>query len=61
MKSLDDLLKESGATLEGTEPRVAQLEADEMGLSTTWLDLAGDGGREGGTMMGTFARKFGIG
>ena len=30
----------SGATLEGTVPRVVQLEA----VSTTWLDVAGDGG-----------------
>ena len=48
IKSLDDLLKESGVTLEGTLPRVAQLEADEPGVSTTWLDVAGDGGGEGG-------------
>ena len=31
-KSLDDLLKVSGATLESTVPRVAQLEADEQGV-----------------------------
>ena len=43
IKSLDDLLKVSGATLEGTVPRVAQLEADEQGVSTTWLDVAGEG------------------
>ena len=48
IKSLDDLLKVSGATLEGTVPRVEQLEADEQDVSTTWLDLAGDGGGEGG-------------
>ena len=48
IESLDDLLKESGATLEGTVPRVAQLEADEPGVSTTWPDVAGDGGGEGG-------------
>ena len=47
-ESLDDLLKVSGATLEGTVPRVAQLEADEQDVSTTWLDRAGDGGGEGG-------------
>ena len=47
IKSLDDLLKVSGATLEGTVPRVAQLEADEQDVSTTWLDVAGDGGGEG--------------
>ena len=47
VKSLDDLLKVSGATLEGTVPRVAQLEADEQDVSTTWLDVAGDGGGEG--------------
>ena len=44
INSLDDLLKVSGATLEGTVPRVAQLETDEPGVSTTWLDVAGDGG-----------------
>ena len=48
IKSLDDLLKVSGTTLEGTVPRVAQLEADEPGVSTTWLNVAGDGGGEGG-------------
>ena len=48
IKCLDYLLKVSGATLEGTVPRVAQLEADEQGVSTTWLDVAGDGGGEGG-------------
>ena len=47
IKSLDDLLKESGAALEGTVPRVAQLEADEPGVSTTWMDVARDGGGEG--------------
>ena len=47
IKSLDDLLKVSGTTLEGTVPRVAQLEADEPGVSTTWLNVAGDGGGEG--------------
>ena len=39
IKSLDDILKVSGATLEGTVPmtvpRVAQLEADEQDVSTT--------------------------
>ena len=49
IKSLDDLLKVSGATLEGTVPREAQLEADEQDVSTTWLDVAGDGGGEGGS------------
>ena len=44
IKSLDDLLKVGGATLEGTVPRVAQLEADEQGVSTTWRDVVGDGG-----------------
>ena len=44
IKSLDDLLKVSGATLEGTVPRVAQFEADEQGVSSTWLDVAGEGG-----------------
>ena len=44
IKSLDDLLKVSGATLEGTVPRVAQLEA----VSTAWLNVAGDGGGEEG-------------
>ena len=44
IESLDDLLKVSGATLEGTVPRVAQLEADEQDVSTTWLDVAGEGG-----------------
>ena len=39
---MDDLLRVSGATLEGTVPRVAQLEADEQGVPTTWLDVAGD-------------------
>ena len=48
IKSLDDLLKVSGTTLEGTVPRGAQLEADEPGVSTTWLNVAGDGGGEGG-------------
>ena len=48
IKSLNDLLKVSGATLEGTVPRVAQLEADEQDVSTTWLGVAGDGGGEGG-------------
>ena len=48
IKSLDDLLKVSGATLKGTVPRVAQLEADEQDVSTTWPDVAGDGGGEGG-------------
>ena len=48
IKSLDDLIKVSGATLEGTVARVAQLEADEHGVSTTFLDVAGDGGGEGG-------------
>ena len=47
-KSLDYLLKVSGATLEDTVPRVAQLEADEQDVSTAWLDVAGDGGGEGG-------------
>ena len=47
IKSLDDLLKVSGATLEGTVPRVAQLEEDEQDVSTTWLGVAGDGGGEG--------------
>ena len=46
IKSLDDLLKVSGATLESSVPRVAQLEEDERGVSTTWLDVAGDGGVE---------------
>ena len=44
IKSLEDLLMVSGATLEGTVPRVAQLEA----VSTTRLDVAGDGGGEVG-------------
>ena len=48
IKTLDDLLKESGATLEGTVPRVAQLEAEEPGVSTAWLDVEGDGGGEKG-------------
>ena len=47
IKSLDDLLKESGTTLEGTVPRVAQLKADEPGVSTTWVDVARDEGGEG--------------
>ena len=47
IKSLDDLLKVSGTTLKGTVPRVAQLEADGQDVSTTWLDVAGDGGGEG--------------
>ena len=47
-ESLDDLVKVSGATLEGTLPRVAQSEADEQSVSTTWLDAAGDGGGERG-------------
>ena len=48
IKSLDDLLKVSGATLKGTVHRVEQLEADELGVSTTWLDVAVGGGGEGG-------------
>ena len=48
IKSLDDLLKVSGATLEGTVPRVAQLETDGQDVSTTWLDVAGDGGGDCG-------------
>ena len=44
IKSLDDLLKVSGATLEGTVPIVAQFDA----VSTTWLDEEGDGGVEVG-------------
>ena len=48
VKSLDDLLKVSGATLEGTVPRVAQLEADKQDLSNTRLDVGVDGGGEGG-------------
>ena len=44
IKSLDDLLMVSGATLEDTVPRVAQLEA----VSTTLLDVAADGGDGGG-------------
>ena len=47
IKSLNDLLKVSGATLEGTVPRVAQLEADEQDVSSTCLDVAGDRGGEG--------------
>ena len=43
VKSLYEVLKVSGATLEGTLPRVAQLEADKQDVSTTWLDVAGDG------------------
>ena len=39
MKSVADLLKVCGATLDGTVPRVAQLKADE---SSTWLDVAGE-------------------
>ena len=38
IKSLDDLLKESGATLEATVPGVAQSEADEQSVSTTRLE-----------------------
>ena len=48
IKSLDDLLKVSLATLEGTVPRVAQLEADEQDVPTTWLDVARDEGGEFG-------------
>ena len=51
IKSLDDLLKVSGATLEGTVPRAAQLDADEQGVSTTSLDVAGDGGGEEGEVV----------
>ena len=51
IESLDDFLKASGAILEGTVHRVAQLEADETGMSTTWLDVAGDGGGEGGGVV----------
>ena len=52
IKSLDDLLMVSGATLEGTVPRVAQFEAGEPGVSTTWPDVAGDGGGEGEGIVG---------
>ena len=31
---------------------MAQLEADEQGVSTTWLDVAGDGGGEGAGIVG---------
>ena len=52
VKSLDDLLKESGATLQDIVPRVADKqinwEADKLGVSTTCLDVAGDGGGEEG-------------
>ena len=48
IKRLDYLLKVNGATLEDTVPRVAQSEADEQSVSTTWLDVAGEGGGEGG-------------
>ena len=49
IRSLDGLLKVSGATLEGTVPGVAQLEADGQDVSTTWLDVAGGrGGERGG-------------
>ena len=51
IKNLDDLLKVSGATLEGTVPRVAQLEADEQVVSTSCLDISGDGGGEWGGGM----------
>ena len=51
IKSLDDLLKVSGATLYGTVPRVAQLEADEHGVSATWLYAARDGSGEGGERL----------
>ena len=46
IKILDDLLRVSGATLKGSVPRAAQLDADEQGVSTTSLDVAGDGGGE---------------
>ena len=45
---MDDFFNLGLATLEVTVPRVAQLEADEQGLLTTWLDEAVDGGREEG-------------
>ena len=35
---MDDLLKVSWATLEGTVPGVAQSEADEQSVLTTWLE-----------------------
>ena len=45
IKSLDDLLKVGGETLEGTEPRVGQLKEDEHAgsvnfLAGSWLDIA---------------------
>ena len=54
VNSLDDLFKVSGATLEGTGPRVAQLEADKQDVSTIGTEdctgqvtgrTLGDGGR----------------
>ena len=48
IKSLDDLLKVGGATLEFTVPRLSLYESDEQGVSTTWLDVAGDGGGKRG-------------
>ena len=47
IKSLDDLRKVGGGSSEGTVPKVAQLEAHEQGVSTTWLNAAGDAGGEG--------------
>ena len=53
-----------GATLEGTVvPREAQLEADEQGVSTIWLNVAGDGGGEegGGYLMVNSLGRFSTG
>ena len=56
IKSLDDLLKVSGATSEGTVPRVTQFEADEQGVSTSWLYVAGDGDGDGEVGGGLLAK-----
>ena len=54
IKKLDDFLKVGRETLEGAISRLAQFEADEQGESTTWLDVAGDGGGSDGPSYGGF-------
>ena len=62
IKNLDDVLKVGGARLKGSVPRVTQLEADEQRVSTTWQDVAEDGGREeGGYLMMDSLDRFSAG
>ena len=60
IKKLDDFLKVGRETLEGAIYRVAQFEADEQGVSTTWLDVAGDGGGSDGPSYGGFLGRFSL-